>query len=239
MSPWSPPAPLDALVHVVVEDGDHLPVDLDRVRDPDGLLAEELGHLLGDRRLAAARRAVEEDRAAGRDGGADLREHRVVEHEIAERLRDVGRMHDDVAHGLALQALDVVGERHRHRPDVLVDGEQLRRARAPGGREVHAVAAVGEPERLHEHVLPHALEDALDDVGPDVHAVGELLHRGLAEVEERLERDRLDHAGPDAELIGRRPFEIRTQHGSTPLTLIASGNHGAFPKEAGRAECPT
>ena len=98
-------------MHVVIKDRNDLAVDLDGIRDPDRLLPEEAGQRLGDRRLAGARRPVQEDRTPGYDRGPELRQRRLVEHEVPEGVDDIRVADVDVADALALHPLDVVVER--------------------------------------------------------------------------------------------------------------------------------
>jgi len=50
--------------------------------------------------------------------------------------------------------------------------------------------------------------------------LGQLLDRRFAQVEERLEREVLDHAAPDAQTLRRRSFQVRTQHGCTSIVTM-------------------
>src|SRR5262249_10357935 len=93
-------------------------------------------------------------------------------------------------------------------------------ASASGRGQVHAMPAGGEPRRLDQLVLAEALEDALHDVGCDPQVLRQLLDRRLAKVEERLQREVLDHAPPNAQPLRRNSVEIRTQHSCTPIVWM-------------------
>ena len=64
---------------------DDVAFDLERMGNRD-LAVEQVADRLGDDRLAVARRAVDEHRVRRADGGPDLVEHALAEHEVRERL---------------------------------------------------------------------------------------------------------------------------------------------------------
>jgi hypothetical protein len=79
------------------------------------------------------------------------------------------------------------------------------------------MAAGREAHGLDQLILAQPLEDALDDVGSDPQVLRQLLDRRLAQVEERLQREVLDHAASNAQSLRRDSVEVRTQHCCTPI----------------------
>ena len=74
------------VVHRVEQPHD-LPLDLERMRDRD-VAVEQVANRLRDDRLAVAGRAVDEQRVAGIDRGAELIEHALSEHQMLKRVAD-------------------------------------------------------------------------------------------------------------------------------------------------------
>ena len=105
---------LDRLVERRVEQLDELAVFDERPRNPD-VLAEAARDPLGDRRLAVARRAVQEQARARVDRRAQQVEHLRLDADAAERGRQLLAPRGFGPNRLRLDRHDVVVERHRHR----------------------------------------------------------------------------------------------------------------------------
>ncbi len=204
-----------ALVDVRIVDGDDLTVDLDGVRHPHRVAIEHLPQRLGDGGLAGPRRTVEEDRLPGHGRGAELVERLVADHEVRERLLQLRRMNLHAAHGLRLDALDVVVERDGSGSGVLTLRQQLERAHLAFGRGHDPVNALDHTGHLQELLLPQALEDLLDDLHVDLHVVRELPQGELTHDVEGLEREIFEKLAPQAELyeVGFRVHLVRCRHG--------------------------
>ena len=95
-----------------IEDPHDLAVDADGAGDPD-LLPEGPRDPLGNARLAVARRAEEEQPAAGVHRRSEPIEHPLAEHEIAEGLAEVFGRGLLPGQRLGLDARDVVFQRNR------------------------------------------------------------------------------------------------------------------------------
>ena len=89
-----------------VEDADRLAVHVDGVRDED-LAVEHAADALGDRALAVAGLAVEQERTAGVDGGADQVVRRVAENEVAQGAVDDFGVDPELADRLQMDDLAV------------------------------------------------------------------------------------------------------------------------------------
>ncbi len=115
-----------------VDHPDDLVADGDSVWDLDGRAHQER-HALGDRALAVAGGAEDEQRRARHHGAADLVDHVLLELELAERalqgcVGDVG-----LAAHLGANEAEVVVEVDRARPEIAcLHRGHLGRAHAPG-----------------------------------------------------------------------------------------------------------
>src|SRR6185369_4126870 len=150
---------LDLLVNAGIEDLDDLALDLEAMRDVDDIL-EDAADLLGDRGLAVAGRAVEQHRAAGIDRRPDLVDEGFRDHEIGESLLDRRAVDALVGDALALNAVDVVGERDRNGANILVLLERVHRPSPALLAEhvAHLGLAVGGAENVEQLSLLRLLD---------------------------------------------------------------------------------
>ncbi len=123
-------------------DGDDVVLGHERVRHVDLAAAgvHEVADGLGDGGLAVAGRAVDEDRLAADDGGADRVEQLVADDEVAEGGPHGFGRHVDGRHRLAVDLFDVVFQRHRGGADVGAHLHGFLGAAAAQLGEVEAVA---------------------------------------------------------------------------------------------------
>ena len=142
--------------------------------------AEGLGDPLGDARLAVARRAEQEQAAAGVDRRAEPDQHVLVDQQVFERAVQVvfGRML--VGERLLLDAVDVGVERHRRGAEVgAVLGELLGPLAAQLGELVDVVVHRAAPLWRDQPVVLHRMQQRVDQPKRQLQVVGQIAAGGL------------------------------------------------------------
>jgi hypothetical protein len=188
---------IGALVNAGIEDLDDLPFHLEAIGDVDHIV-EDAADLFGDRSLAVAGRAIEEDRAAGIDGRTKLVDECLRYHHVGEGGVERGAVDPLIGDPLAVDALGIGGERNRRGTHILVLAEgvlgpllalfgqgvaQLRHGKIAGGaQDVEELAFLS--------LLDNELDDArrqLDDLADHRRCFGPSRIDGLdCEIEEIL-----------------------------------------------------
>lgn len=175
-----------AVQHRVVH-GDDLPVDLDGVGDQDRVVPVGPDQALGDRRLAGAGGAVQEDGAARSHRRAELVDQVVADHQVGERLphvvvidRRAGPLQGD--HG------GVVVERHGCGTGVAAHRHALGGLLVAGLGEAQPVAAALQALDVQEVLGPQVGHHRVHHLGADGERLGQVERRGLA-VEQRSAQD--------------------------------------------------
>jgi len=194
-------------------------VVIDRIehRDDVSVHFDGVGHVhvpanrpsqaFGDDGLAVAGRAVEKQRLARIDGGAELFEDVVADDEMREASAE--SIASDIAAGCHQPAhfAHVGRPRNRRGADVCVRVEILPRAIASRVRQVVSVtggrARAGCAPNLDEAFDARVLDEQLQHVEGQPHAIGHGQARRLARVQ-RLHQQLFDVIGPEACFLERR-----------------------------------
>ena len=140
---------VDRLVVHRIEEPDDAALDLERVRNED-VAVEQIVNRLRDDRLAVARRAVHEHRVPGIDGGPELVQDPLADHQVREGLAHVRASHLVGYGGLErFHVAPILRERHGRHADVVVLLEEQHRARAAGvGDAVRVRGAPSAPPEM-------------------------------------------------------------------------------------------
>ena len=177
-----------------VEDPHDLAIDADRAGDPD-LLSESPRDPLGNARLAVARRAEEEQSAAGVHRRSEAIEHPLAEHQIAEGLPQAfgrGRLRGQ---RLGLDACNVVFQRDRSGTEIgAVVPVALGPFAAQIGKLVQKIVhrragAIGE-----QLVVLQLAQQFVDEDERQLELVGHFPAGGVAAGQQVLQGQRLDEA---------------------------------------------
>jgi len=153
------------VVHAVKHAHD-LTVNINGERNPQIAAQDNTAHRFGDRGLAVAGRAVQEDRLAGIDRRADLVEHLRGDHQILERPHKLLVRHRPASLILGVHRRDVLVQRHRAWPGILRPFQRLASfVRSLLGDDVlvRGRANPGSAPHLKELLPLQKLHDAVND----------------------------------------------------------------------------
>ncbi len=200
------PAPVEPLglgvdghVHHRVVHGDDLAVDLDRVGHEHGVVLG-VDHPLGDRGLAGARGAVQEDRPRRVNRRSELGEQVLGDHQILEAASDVL----PGVRGALVLLFDhrgVFGEAHRHCAGVLGRLHALRRERPTLLGKLEQVAAPLGTLDLDHPVVAQLLDHLIGEHRRHVEPLGQTHRGGLAFAQDAPHRDVEHEARRNVEVL--------------------------------------
>ena len=180
---------VDRLVVHRIEEPDDAALDFEGVRNED-VAVEQIMNRLRDDRLAIARRAVHEHRVPGIDGGPELVQDALADHQMREGLAHVRASHLVGYGGLErFHVAPILRERHGRHAHIVALFEEQHRTRAARVRD--AIRVRGCAQRAPRHVEVILLlaggDHRLDDVERKSKPLGELGPGQLACEVERLE----------------------------------------------------
>ena len=182
---------------------DELAVFDERARNPD-MLPKALGDSLGKRRLAVARRAVQEHARARVHRRAERIEQIGLDADPAERGRQLLAPRRLGTNRLRFDRHHVIVQRHRHRPHVRAGLHRRAGTRDALFRERIAIIVECRLALVHEH-LPgtqreeHVFQDSERQTQP----LGDIAAARRADLQQVLANQRLDDDRTDARLIER------------------------------------
>ena len=196
------------LVRDGIEHRHDLTVDVDRVRHVD-IAAEHPADAFAHDALAVSRRAVEEHRAARRDGRPELVEHLGLDDEMSKRARDtlaehVARLRPERAHVRV-----VLRDRDRGGADVPARFEIANGPIAAGVGQRISIAGGAHARRalhLHQQLDAQMFEQRLEDGVRQANPVGQIHAARFAPVQRLDDQRRQRVARQPAVLYGQRLF---------------------------------
>ena len=235
---------LDRLVIRGVIQLDQLAVFHQGLRDPD-VLAEATGDPAGDRRLAVARRPVEEHAGAGIDGRAKAFEEALVDGNVGEGPLELLALGGLGPNRLGVDRKHVVDQRHGGGPDV---GAGLHGGLGPFSSQFsERVAVVVQRRRAgvdDDLSRSQGLQQAFQDSERQANVLGQTAAAGGADHGQMLADQRLDHRRGQARLFerlrrrGAKALVGKHCRQQTSAEVVRLGRHDYFVPEVGPCNAP-